>query len=175
MSTLRVIGDEEARSLVTRAEVTELVIAAYHAAAQGKADVSKPSAVMMRGLSGSGTDIKVKGAVLDTLNVAGFRMRPYGPLTTIGSHLYVMAADTGQPLGLVSEFWLHRARTACTALVTCRALLPEGAKRLALIGTGRITEEFIRRLRPAPAAGRDRAGVALDRTGARKPPTSGAR
>ena len=144
MSVLRVIGDDEARTLVNRAEVTDLVIAAYHAAAQGKADVSRPSAMMMRGLSGSGTEFKVKGAVLDALNVAGFRMRPYGARATAGSHLYVMEAESGRPLGLVSEAWLARVRTASTALVTCRALLPVGAKRLALIGTGRITEEFIR-------------------------------
>jgi ornithine cyclodeaminase/alanine dehydrogenase-like protein (mu-crystallin family) len=143
---LKVIEDDQARDLVKRAEVIEIVEAAYRAAADGQADVSHPSAMMMRGKSGSDTHFKVKGAILDDLNVAGFRLIADGEKTSDpgSAFLYVVNAETGRPLGMVSEAWLHRIRTASTGLVTCRKLLPAGAKRMALVGTGRIAEEVIR-------------------------------
>jgi ornithine cyclodeaminase/alanine dehydrogenase-like protein (mu-crystallin family) len=142
----KVIEDDEARLLLDRAEAIGMVDAAYRMAASGQADVSQPSALLMRGRAGTDTHFKVKGAVLDTLNAAGFRLVCDGALTApdASAYLYVLDADTGHPLGLVSESWLHRLRTASTGLVTCRALMPAGAKTLALVGTGRIAEEFIR-------------------------------
>jgi ornithine cyclodeaminase len=141
-----IIEDDEARALLDRAEAIGIVEAAYRMAASGKADVSQPSALLMRGRAGSDTHFKVKGAVLDPLNVAGFRLVADGALTSPdgSAYLYVLDAGTARPLGLVSESWLHRIRTASTALVTCRALRPAGAATLALVGTGRIAEEFIR-------------------------------
>lgn len=141
-----VIEDEQARGLVERAEVVDIVESAYRAAAVGQADVSQPSALFMRGQAGSDTHFKIKGAVLDAFGVAGFRVIADGPRTTASAsaYLHVADAETGRPLGLVSESWLHRIRTASTGLATCRALLPKGAKTLALIGTGRIAEELIR-------------------------------
>jgi len=146
MATLRVIDDDEARALFNRAEAAEIVVSAYCAAAEGKADVSTPSALFLRGLAGTDTSFKIKGAVLDTLKVAGFRLRSYGSRTTdtTSAYLCVLDSETGQPLGLVSEAWLHRLRTATTGLVACRTLLTQEKKRLALIGTGRIAEEFVR-------------------------------
>jgi ornithine cyclodeaminase/alanine dehydrogenase-like protein (mu-crystallin family) len=142
----KIIEDDEARLLLDRAEAIGIVEAAYRMAASGKADVSQPSALLMRGQAGSDTHFKVKGAVLDELNVAGFRLVADGALTSPGgsAYLYVADAGTARPLGLISESWLHRIRTATTGLVTCRALWPAGAKTLALVGTGRIAEEFIR-------------------------------
>jgi ornithine cyclodeaminase len=140
------IEDDAARGLVDRVEAIDIVEAAYRAAANGQADVSQPSALFMRGQAGTDTHFKVKGAVLDAQNIAGFRLIADGTLTSpdAAAYLYVLEASTGKPLGFVSESWLHRIRTATTGLVTCRALWPEGAKTLALIGTGRIAEEFIR-------------------------------
>ena len=141
-----VIDDEDARSLIDRAEVVDIVESAYRAAAAGQAEVSQPSALFMRGQAGSDTHFKVKGAVLDAFKVAGFRLIADGSRTIASesAYLYVSDAETGRPIGLVSESWLHRIRTATTGLVTCRALLPKGARTLALIGTGRIAEEFVR-------------------------------
>ena len=146
MPALNIVSDEQAQRLVDRVEVLGIVEQAYRAAADGQARVSQPSALSMRGHAGAGTYFKVKGAVLDSLNVAGFRLIADGEQTSqeTGANLYVVDATNGRPLGFVAEGWLHRIRTASTGLVTCRQLLPQGAKRLALIGTGRITQEFIR-------------------------------
>jgi ornithine cyclodeaminase len=142
----KLIEDDEARLLLDRGEAIGIVEAAYRMAARGNADVSQPAALLMRGRGGTDTHFKVKGAVLDELDVTGFRLVADGELTSPGgsAYLYVADASTGRPLGLVSESWLHRIRTASTALVTCRTLLPAGARVLALIGTGRIAAEFIR-------------------------------
>ena len=142
----KIIEDDEARLLLDRADAIGIVEAAYRMGASGNADVSQPSALLMRGQAGSDTHIKVKGAVLDELNVAGFRLVADGALTSPdgSAYLYVADACTARPLGLVSESWLQRIRTASTALVTCRTLFPAEAKVLALVGTGRIAAEFIR-------------------------------
>ena len=146
MLALKTVSDEQAQSLVDRAEVLGIVEQAYRASADGQARVSEPAALSMRGPAGTGTAFKVKGAVLDTLNVAGFRLIADGAQASqeTGANLYLIDATNGRPLGFVAEAWLHRIRTASTGLVTCRQLLPRSARRLALIGTGRIAQEFVR-------------------------------
>jgi ornithine cyclodeaminase/alanine dehydrogenase-like protein (mu-crystallin family) len=146
---LPVIEDDQVERLLGRAEVIDIVADAYRAAAVGAADASRPSTLVMRGRTGSDTHFRIKGAVLDALGVAGFRIIATGPRVSHNAYLYVADADTGRPIGLVSESWLYRIRTASTALVTCRALLPAGARTLALIGTGRIAEQFVRSCRLA--------------------------
>src|SRR5690348_18162538 len=99
MATLRVIDDDEARALFNRADAADLVISAYCAAAEGKADVSTPSALFLRGLAGTDISFKIKGAVLDTLTVAGFRLRSYGSRTTDAASAYfcILDSEMGQP------------------------------------------------------------------------------
>ena len=142
----KIIEEDEAQRLVTRDEAFGIIEAAYRAAAEGGADVSHPSAMHLRGRQDSGTLYKVKGAVLDALGIAGFRMiADVTPKNGGGSgYIYLMDAVSGAFLGLVSEIWLHRLRTAVTGLVACRALLPAKPRAVALIGTGRIAEEFVR-------------------------------
>jgi ornithine cyclodeaminase/alanine dehydrogenase-like protein (mu-crystallin family) len=93
----------------------------------------------------------VKGAILDGFGVAGFRLVTDGTHTTEtnSAHLYVVDCMTGEPRGLVSETWLHRVRTASTGLLACKTLAPKTADWLALIGTGRIAEEFVRSVQHA--------------------------
>ena len=146
MTGFTIVDEKEAQSLITRAEALDIVEAAYKAAADGQASVSRPSALLMRGKTGTDTHFKVKGAILDGFGVAGFRLIADGTHTTEANsaHLYVVDCITGEPRGLVSEAWLHRVRTASTGLLTCKTLAPETAEWLALIGTGRIAEEFVR-------------------------------
>ena len=146
MAGFKIVSDEKAQRLVSRAEAVDIVEKAYRAAAAGEAAVSHPAAMMMRGKTGTDTHFKVKGAVLDGLGVAGFRLIADGARTSEDSsaHLYVVDCVTGEPRGLVSEIWLHRVRTASTGLLTCKTLMSSDAEWLALIGTGRIAEEFVR-------------------------------
>ncbi|MGO8909520.1 MAG: hypothetical protein ACLQDM_09395 [Bradyrhizobium sp.] len=132
--------------MIDRAGAIEIIERSYREAASGAADVSHPSALGLRGRSGSGVEFKVKGAVLDRLGVAGLRVIGDGKHLPGGARAYVYLLDaiTATPLGLVAETALHRVRTAVTGLVACRALAPAGFEAIALIGTGRIAEEFVR-------------------------------
>ena len=146
MTGFKVVDEEEAQGLVSRAEAVAIVETAYKAATDGLAAISEPSAMMMRGESGTDTHFKVKGAILDGLGIAGFRVVADGMRVSAqnSDHLYVVDCVTGEPRGLVSATWLHRVRTASTGLLTCKTLMPANAEWLALIGTGRIAEEFVR-------------------------------
>jgi alanine dehydrogenase len=144
VTTLPIIHEADVRALLDRQEAVGIVESAYRAAAEGQADVSHPSALHLRGDVKSGTTFKIKGAALASLEVAGFRIVTDIASGDASDFLYIVDFATGTPLGLVSEMWLHRVRTATTGLVACRALLAENPRSLALIGTGRIAEEFLR-------------------------------
>lgn len=138
-----IIEEDEVRALIDRREAIGLIAHTYQAAAAGKADVSLPAAMSLRGASGSGTSFKVKGALLEEANVAGFRCIGNAEEGN-SSYVFLFDAKRAAAQALVSEAWLHRLRTAATGLVTCRALAPKDAKSIALIGSGRIAEEFVR-------------------------------
>ncbi len=143
---ISIIEDEEVQTLIDRHEAIDVIERTYRAAALGKADVSNPAALSLRGPSGAGTSFKIKGALLEDINVAGFRL--VGDTSSAGelgsSYVFLLDAIRATPHALISEQWLHRLRTAVTGLVGCRALAPAKPQTLALIGTGRIAEEFIR-------------------------------
>lgn len=140
---ISIIEDENVQTLIDRHEAIELIERTYRAAALGAAAVSSPAAMSLKGTAGSGTSFKIKGALLERSSVAGFRC--IGDAEEGGSsYVFLFDAKRATARALVSENWLHRLRTAVTGLVTCRALAPKKVERLALIGTGRIAEEFIR-------------------------------
>jgi ornithine cyclodeaminase/alanine dehydrogenase-like protein (mu-crystallin family) len=143
---LRVLEETDVIQLIDRAQAIETVECAYRDAAAGTATVSHPAALGLRGKTGSGVEFKVKGAVLDRFGVVGLRAIGDGEKLSDGAraYVYLLDASTAAPLGLVAEGALHRVRTAVTGLVTCRALAPADFETIALIGTGRIAEEFVR-------------------------------
>lgn len=142
---IEIIYEDEVHGLIDRREALDVIAATYRAAARGRASVSTPSSLHLKGPTDCATSFKVKGALLEDDQVAGFRLvadRDDGGEGT--SFVYVVDASTARPLGLVSELWLHRLRTASTGIVTCRALAPPNLTTIALVGTGRIAEEFVR-------------------------------
>lgn len=145
---MRIISGEEAQSILEVESALSLIRDVYRMAAAGRADVSHPAAMHMRGALDTGTTFKIKGAVLDDLGVAGFRLigdadERHGDGA---AYCYLIDPRNAVPFALVDEGWLHRVRTALTGLVTVAALAPETPRRLALVGTGRIALEFVRHL-----------------------------
>jgi ornithine cyclodeaminase len=142
---ISVIEDEEVQSLIDRHEAIDVIERTYRAAAAGKADVSRPAAMGLRGPTGGTTTFKVKGAILEDMDVVGFRLIGDTSAGDGGSsYVFLLDALRATPHALISEHWLHRLRTAITGLVGCRALAPKNPSALTVIGTGRIAEEFIR-------------------------------
>lgn len=142
---IRILEDNELRIIVDRREAIDVIEHAYREAATGTARVSQPSAMLLKGPAETGTSFKIKGAILENHDVVGFRC--VGDLrdgADGGSYVVLFKAGEARLTALVAEKWLHRLRTAATGLVTCRALCPSGAKRIALIGTGQIAEEFVK-------------------------------
>ncbi len=139
-----VIDEAEVRALIDWNDAIGKVERAYRAAAEGGAAVSQPASMHLHGAAG--TSFKVKGAVLAYDDVAGFRLigDTTGENAGGSSYVYLVGARTATPFALVSESWLHRLRTAVTGLVACRALAPATVSAIALVGTGRIAEEFVR-------------------------------
>jgi len=78
------------------------------------------------------------------MGVAGVRLATPG-------HYYCWLTDFGggQPIGLVSEDWLHRRRTAVTGALVARWLARPRASVATIIGAGKIGREFISTLRHA--------------------------
>ena len=120
----------------------------YRMAGSRSATVSAPAAMSMRGAASTQSRFKIKGAVLDDLDVAGFRLICDAEAGADGgngrAYCYLADPRDGTPLALVEEEWLHAVRTALTGVVTISALAPTGAARLVLIGTGRIARHFAR-------------------------------
>lgn len=141
-----VLEEADVLGLIDREQAVGVIEQVYRAAALGNADVSHPSALHLRGKAGGGAVFKVKGGVLDEMGVVGFRLVGdlASPPGASCSYTYLIDATTATPIALVAEGALGRLRTALTALVTCRALAPPHAATLALVGSGRIPEEFIR-------------------------------
>jgi len=78
---------------------------------------------------------RLKGAHLEDAGVAGFRLASPGSYFT-----WVLDVASGSPVGLVSENWLHRRRTAVTGALTLSWLNP-ALNSIALVGAGKIGRE----------------------------------
>jgi alanine dehydrogenase len=140
------IDDRQVQALMDRGDAIEAIESCYKAVASGRAGVSQPASLRLASESDCRSTFKAKGAFLDDMNVAGFRLAADSNLPggSDVSHVYLMNLDDAVPIALIGVDWLHRLRTAATALVACRLLAPPHASSLALIGTGRIAEEFVR-------------------------------
>jgi ornithine cyclodeaminase/alanine dehydrogenase-like protein (mu-crystallin family) len=141
---IRIIEERDVQALINRNDALDVIERTYKATATGQAWVSQPAAMLLKGPVAAGSSFKIKGALIESLGVAGFRCIGDGRDSDGGSYVFLFEAGAAVPTALVAEKWLHRLRTAMTGLVTCRALAPANPKRLALIGTGRIAEEFVR-------------------------------
>jgi alanine dehydrogenase len=122
----------------------ELIRQIYRMSAAGTAAISNPAAMSMRGAKDCNTRFKVKGAVIDELGVAGFRLIGDTDPDRGNDHAYCYLVDpiTAAPIALVEEEWLHGVRTALTGIVAIEALRPRDVDTIALVGTGRIARHI---------------------------------
>ncbi|MEV6930408.1 hypothetical protein AB0M46_38810 [Dactylosporangium sp. NPDC051485] len=160
---LPLVTDAQARDAVSAQDAIRIVEQTYGDLGSSRASLSDPE--LMR-LDHDARGFALKGAVLDRYGAAGLRVIP--------SHLgggngwcLLLETASGRPLARVEETWLHRLRTAASAVVAARLLARADSRVLTLVGTGRIAD-----LVPAACAagfaveeirvvGR-RAGVATD-------------
>jgi len=90
---------------------------------------------------------RVKGATLHSEQVTGIRFISDPPVNVDSDyksrHMLCIYDDrSASPIGILHETWLHRFRTALTAVVAAKFLARPDSKTVALIGAGAIAEQL---------------------------------
>ena len=142
-STPYVIDQTQARELLARIDVPQTLRKLFRDLAAGNA--VQPAQQLVEFPQGAGDFINYLG-VLAEEGVYGVKTSPYivreqGPLVTAWTLL--MSMQTGQPLLLCDAGELTTARTAATTAVAVDALAPLDARRLAIIGSGKVAQAHL--------------------------------
>ncbi|MEG0065911.1 MAG: ornithine cyclodeaminase family protein [Pseudomonas sp.] len=142
-STPYVIDQTQARELLARIDVPQTLRKLFRDLAAGNA--VQPAQQLVEFPQGAGDFINYLGVLAED-GVYGVKTSPYivreqGPLVTAWTLL--MSMQTGQPLLLCDAGELTTARTAATTAVAVDALAPLDARRLAIIGSGKVAQAHL--------------------------------
>ncbi|MGF6112811.1 ornithine cyclodeaminase family protein [Pseudomonas frederiksbergensis] len=142
-STPYVINQLQARELLAQIDVPKILRKLFRDLAVGQA--VQPAQQLVEFPQGAGDFINYLGVLAED-GVYGIKTSPYivreqGPLVTAWTLL--MSMQTGQPLLLCDAGELTTARTAATTAVAVDALAPLQARRLAIIGSGKIAQAHL--------------------------------
>ena len=142
-STPYVISQPQARELLAQVDVPQILRKLFRDLAAGKA--VQPAQQLVEFPQGAGDFINYLGVLAED-GVYGVKTSPYivreqGPLVTAWTLL--MSMQTGQPLLLCDAGELTTARTAATTAVAIDALAPLNARRLAIIGSGKVAQAHL--------------------------------
>jgi len=142
-STPNVITQPQARELLAQIDVPQILRKLFRDLADGKA--VQPAQQLVEFPQGAGDFINYLGVLAED-GVYGVKTSPYivreqGPLVTAWTLL--MSMQTGQPLLLCDAGELTTARTAATTAVAIDALAPLNARRLAIIGSGKVAQAHL--------------------------------
>lgn len=154
---LQVVGEDLTRELVTMTDALSACEAVLRDLDSGAAELSRPSAMFLEGDRGVPTMFKVKGGVVPSLDVCGFRVvGDAGEDGRIGEHHYCYLLDrrTAVPVALVAQTHIHRMRTAASGLLAARLFSSRPDPVVALIGAGRIGRCLVEGFRDAFPLGR---------------------
>ncbi|KPG90674.1 ornithine cyclodeaminase family protein [Pseudomonas sp. RIT-PI-r] len=142
-STPYVIDQHQARELLARLDVPQILRKLFHDLATGNA--VQPAQQLVEFPQGAGDFINYLGVLAED-GVYGVKTSPYivreqGALVTAWTLL--MSMKTGQPLLLCDAGELTTARTAATTAVAVDALAPLDAEHLAIIGSGKVAQAHL--------------------------------
>ena len=143
-STPYVINQAQARELLAHVDVLHILRKLFRDLAAGLA--VQPAQQSVEFPQGAGDFINYLGVLAED-GVYGVKTSPYivreqGPLVTAWTLL--MSMHTGQPLLLCDAAELTTARTAATTALAVDALAPGAARRLAIIGSGKVAQAHLR-------------------------------
>ncbi len=142
-STPYVIDQHQARELLARLDVPQILRKLFHDLAAGNA--VQPAQQLVEFPQGAGDFINYLGVLAED-GVYGVKTSPYivreqGALVTAWTLL--MSMKTGQPLLLCDAGELTTARTAATTAVAVDALAPLDAEHLAIVGSGKVAQAHL--------------------------------
>ncbi|SFI33542.1 MULTISPECIES: ornithine cyclodeaminase family protein [unclassified Pseudomonas] len=149
-STPHVIHQAQARELLGKVDVPQILRKLFQDLAAGQA--VQPAQQLVEFPHATGDFINYLGVLAED-GVYGVKTSPYivgeqGPLVTAWTLL--MSMQTGQPLLLCDAAELTTARTAATTALAVEALAPLSARRLAIIGSGKVAQahlHYVKQLR----------------------------
>ncbi len=142
-STPHVIHQAQAHELLGRIDVPQILRKLFRDLATGQA--VQPAQQLVEFPQAAGDFINYLGVLAED-GVYGVKTSPYivreqGPLVTAWTLL--MSMQTGQPLLLCDAGELTTARTAATTALAVDALAPLAARRLAIIGSGKVAQAHL--------------------------------
>ena len=142
-SSPQVINQAQARELLAQIDVPQILHKLFRDLAAGLA--VQPAQQWVEFPQGAGDFINYLGVLAED-GVYGMKTSPYivrdqGPLVTAWTLL--MSMHTGQPLLLCDAAELTTARTAATTALAVDALALPTARRLAIIGSGKVAQAHL--------------------------------
>ncbi|QHF44460.1 ornithine cyclodeaminase [Pseudomonas sp. S35] len=142
-STPQVINHAQARQMLAQVDVVQVLRKLFRDLAAGHA--VQPPQQLVAFPQGAGDFINYLGVLAED-GVYGMKTSPYivreqGPLVTAWTLL--MSMQTGEPLLLCDAAELTTARTAATTALAVDALAPQAARRLAIIGSGKVAQAHL--------------------------------
>lgn len=146
-STPYVINQAQARELLARIDVPEILRKLFRDLAAGNA--VQPAQQLVEFPKGAGDFINYLGVLAED-GVYGVKTSPYivcEPGALVTAWTLLMSMQTGQPLLLCDAGELTVARTAATTAVAVDALAPLNAQRLAIIGSGKVAQAHLHYVR----------------------------
>ena len=143
-STLRVLGEDEVRSLIDTGQALGIARRQLLDQAAGLCSLSSPAAMALDARAQGGTVFKFKAASIASSGVTGIRLIARASAHAGATHVCAVFRHSDNALiGLVSELWLSRLRTAAFAAVMVGHLANRGPARVALFGSGAIADELV--------------------------------
>ncbi|MGY2043063.1 ornithine cyclodeaminase family protein [Pseudomonas pergaminensis] len=142
-SSPHVIHSAQAHELLAQVDVPQILRKLFRDLAAGQA--VQPAQQWVEFPHAAGDFINYLGVLAED-GVYGVKTSPYivreqGPLVTAWTLL--MSMQTGQPLLLCDASELTTARTAATTALAVDALAPLAARRLAIIGSGKVAQAHL--------------------------------
>ncbi len=147
-----ILSSERVRELISPKDALSAILATFKDHGRSGNMLSEPAALRLVHTADNHASFKIKGAHVPGQAVAGFRiiadLHSDSGETSI-DYCWVADARTGQIKGLVDETWLHRLRTATTAVVAAKLLARADSSIVTIVGAGQIAEELPAVLRAA--------------------------
>lgn len=148
----RIVDEQEALAGLIPEAVKEALRKAF--AGLNTAASVQPAQTVTEFPDGEGDCIFYPGLLWD-LDLVGVKVSPY--ISALGkqgkslvtAYTLLLSASTGQPKLLCDSLALTTARTAATTALALDYLAPSSARRLAVIGAGKVAQEHLRYVAPA--------------------------
>jgi ornithine cyclodeaminase/alanine dehydrogenase-like protein (mu-crystallin family) len=138
------IPDYLVKEAVATEEAIKVIQRVYEAHGRGEAYLSEPPALSLHGDVGKLSSYKIKGALIPSMDVCGFRLLGNGPAPegTEGrqfyGYCYLTDPVTSEPIALIHERYQHILRTGLSAAVALQHLGNRDSRYVGMIGSGNI-------------------------------------